>query len=912
MLNNVASKNDSSITKSDKNKRMTMRELRLRINKKRITKKNQAKQKFSVILTKEEIEQKVKYFKKLYGPSSSFRICLQALNYNQFQRTIELNNMISYYLKSLKNFKHILSDLKGEEFERVLFFISSHLTYEKYNKNEIICKFGEKADKYYIILKGKMIFLVPKLNKHYMTEEEYIEHLMKLREYQEVELIKNIISNNQYIYFINSSNNNNILLDFDEFIFNALDRHENHNENKYSNYLYTKFKEYKANREKEKNNVNNDKDKDNNKFKINISSYEEYIQLMNVDLKETKDNNKISKKKKVNIFEYGKTNIYSDGDTFGSLGISTKKGKRTATCICYENCHFGILGKEEYLEFFEKIYEKANNKLYDLVIKNKIFDKMTKIKFVEKYSHMFRYVQYNKNNMIINENEKLNSLIILYEGEFTLSVNLNLFELNELIVEYKKIKEKLELNGDRITKNHKFNEIEENKKLLFNMKNSSKDINDIITGKQDFIISNINNFLILGYPNTVNIETSLCLINCKCTSTYANGYIIDKEMLHYIDRENNYKTKTPELIIPKIDLIIKRLYDFKELIMKKIRDKKQLKEYNININDNNNQISRNLDNNKTKNISNLFDFNNKIISPKLSNNKLYISQNDFKDKNNTHNNYYSELKKNISKKEILLDKTKHLSHKFLLAQKIEAKKVTLKSHNIKNNSKYNDLSILFSHKPQHKKTILDELKGSPDIDNILDPKIKRLKKNIRIGNTINLKLIKNKDSDNDTKVQTCINMPDITNKTTSSLYNVFHENIKTENKFNSINDTFSSFYANKTSLSNLDTKYISQSSGKTIPSINLNDRHIKSYFNDYQDSYNELYYKYILDKLKNEKINEKSELNIDGYKSKNFYTSPNKYIFPSISPYIQEKEIKKENLKKYKYKYIDKYKNTEI
>ena len=80
----------------------------------------------------------------------------------------------------------------------------------------------------------------------------------------------------------------------------------------------------------------------------------------------------------------------------------------------------GVLGRNEYLEFFDKIYEKANNKLYDLVIKNKIFDKMTKDKFIEKYSHMFRFLQYNKNNMIINEKEKLNSLIILYEADFTL------------------------------------------------------------------------------------------------------------------------------------------------------------------------------------------------------------------------------------------------------------------------------------------------------------------------------------------------------------------------------------------------------------------------------------------------------------------------------------------------------------
>ena len=53
--------------------------------------------------------------------------------------------------------------------------------------------------------------------------------------------------------------------------------------------------------------------------------------------------------------------------------------------------------------------------------------------------------------------------------------------------------------------------------------------------------------------------------------------------------------------------------------------------------------------------------------------------------------------------------------------------------------------------------------------------------------------------------------------------------------------------------------------------------------------------------MKKEKNKDNNELNIDGYKTKNLYTTPNKYIFPSISLYIQDKEQKKDNIKKYKY-----------
>jgi len=79
--------------------------------------------------------------------------------------------MIDYHLRNLKKFIYKLSDLSEEEFELILFNISSHLNSEKNKKNDIICRYGDKADKFYIVLKGKVIFLVPEENKYYMSEE---------------------------------------------------------------------------------------------------------------------------------------------------------------------------------------------------------------------------------------------------------------------------------------------------------------------------------------------------------------------------------------------------------------------------------------------------------------------------------------------------------------------------------------------------------------------------------------------------------------------------------------------------------------------------------------------------------------------------------------------------------------------
>ena len=927
MQKNVDSKNSSIIRKS-KNQVKTMRQMRLRLQKKFTKNKIDPKKKFSVLLTKEEIEQKIKHFKKIYGPSSSYQICLQALNYTPFQRTIELNNMISYYLRNLKNFIHILSDLNEEEFELILYQISSHLTYEKFNKNEIICKYGDKADKFYVVIRGKIIFLVPKSNKYYMTEEEYIEHLMKLRENQEFELVKNIININQYIFYINNNENNNNkdnnntnnIFELDEFIFNALERHINNKENKYSNYLYYKFNEYKNNREKEKNSINNNNNSNNN-INIDINNYEDYIKLTKVNLPEMREErlnskyntnsqkNKLAKKKLVTISEYQKTNTFIDGDTFGAVGLSTKKSIRTATCICCENCHIGSLTKNEYNDFLLKIAEKTSSKLYDLIIKNNIFEKMLKNKFVFKYAHMFRFRQYNKNNMIMNEKDEIRNLIILYEGEFSMSVNVNLIELNELIIQYKKIKNKLN-ESEENKKNNNIEEIEENKKLLIKMKDFSKDINDVILEKNNFVLSKINNSLILGYPNTVNPNNNLSLINCKCLSNNAKAYVIDKEMLKYIDKENNYTRNIPELVTSKIDLILKRLSELKTLIMKKMKDKNNFKNYLLNIN-NNEVITRNFEEKKRKNLSNLVDFSQKILSKDIAkNNNLILSQNDFnKNKNNKLVLSESNLRKDFSEKEILLNKAQCRSHKFLLEQKSELKKYKRKINLVKNRAKYNDLSLIFSSRTIDKKTFLDKFKEKLEKEeNIFDLQINKMNKDINLEDKINLKLIKEKDLYNNINLKTLNNIN--TTNTFNSLFNKFHENIKTENRLNvgNTSDTFTSFYTNSTTLMNINKKLILNPSWNNIHAINLNDKKINCLNNNYQDSYNELYLKYIFDKFKKEKNN----INVDAYKTENLKTCPNKYEFPSIAVFSPEKTKEKGNKKKLKFISVPKFKNVGV
>ena len=106
--------------------------------------------------------------------------CILALSFSKEIRNnnITLLNSIQFYLKTLPSFMNIMSNEQSKYYmEGKLKQISIKMNYEYYVKNTVIFKYGEKGNKFYIILKGKIGFLIPKKVKCNMTEEEYLSNL---------------------------------------------------------------------------------------------------------------------------------------------------------------------------------------------------------------------------------------------------------------------------------------------------------------------------------------------------------------------------------------------------------------------------------------------------------------------------------------------------------------------------------------------------------------------------------------------------------------------------------------------------------------------------------------------------------------------------------------------------------------
>ena len=733
------------------------------------TKKLNIKNSFRKIKSEEEKEEEERIKNKVLRNISPMEICIEALKTKPSKRSEELIKTISFYLQMIKNFMNIFKDeAENEELDDLLFNIASKLKYEFIEKNKLICRFGDKSNKFYLIIKGKVKFYIPKLIKQYFSQEEYIKFLLNLRINDENELIKLNMETNNYIY--------NLGDDFDNYILNSLKKHQKKKQNTFSEELYNKFKEIRELIEKEKKNYKKEHEE---KKPHTYENIDDYLERCLIDISNDPHEAEENKRNQLDIYIYEKTNIFEDGEYFGFVG-NRKNKKRSATAITLDDCQFAILYLNEYNEILDKINRKAKEKLYNLVNLNNLFTQISKQIFINKYSHMFKFNRYYLNNIIMDDTQYLNKIILLNSGEFILTVNKNIIELNELIIKLKRIKGMM-MNISEEKINEKSEEIKENENYILNKNYISKSFYQKILTKRNIIISTIKKNMVIGYPDTIDPKTFIPLFNCRCISTNASGYSVEREMINLFNRDNYLRTTPSKVSLDKIDFYLKRLLKSKTNIMNKITnlensENRNYKKMNKIKRDDIDSDNKNENGNTIKLINKSLDLSEAkkgdIINEQKGNYlsiymKENFSRNKFQSKiapkeidksytkgkntanslpslNLSHNSIntikneffkkISKLRQNIKKKKYLLSVIQKKSHKFMTEENSKNKIFLMRFSNDK--KYYNDLSNIFSKEPDQKKSVLDKYSKKSG-DNILDPTINDIYRKINYEKQLN-------------------------------------------------------------------------------------------------------------------------------------------------------------------------------
>ena len=137
-----------------------------------------------------------------------FSICLPY--FKKIPRENTDVKFISLYLSKIKNFTNLIEKRKEEnntkynnnesKYLKLLKYLSENIIYENYPPNKLLMRYGEKGDKFYIILEGLISIIVPvKVNKQ-LTFKEFNRYIALLLFYKEFELAKLVIYENNPVY----------------------------------------------------------------------------------------------------------------------------------------------------------------------------------------------------------------------------------------------------------------------------------------------------------------------------------------------------------------------------------------------------------------------------------------------------------------------------------------------------------------------------------------------------------------------------------------------------------------------------------------------------------------------------------------------------------------------------------------
>ena len=475
--------------------------------------------------------------------------CILELQKPESERNIE---KIVKYIRTLKGFVNILNDT-NEDFNYYLNECAKILKYSQREKDEIIVEQGEKGDSFFLLLKGSVSFLVSRPKTYELTKEEYILHLFKLRKNNSTELLKQCLQLNSFIYPIEES--------FDLFIKDIVFKKIKSEDILNNNELMTKAKEL----------YDYIKSENSNK-KIYKKSIEEYIEMNKLNIERNEENlyHKEEKEKKiVKIPNYIVISKCGKGETFGELALEQQTGKRQATVITNEPTDFAIIYRNQYNNLLKNSIEKAKKKFYSVVNNYNIFVQISPYALDKKYYKLFTLKKFEKGINLIEQNQNLNTIFFIINGEFEIITNRNIVELNELIIYYKNFIRK---HGNKL--DHKLynplEEIRENEDLTLNKKFKTPVQNKILFEKRLIKLSIFKNRDILGLNDLmIPVSNSIGrgLVYCKTMSHDCQVYSIEKHQLFYIiDHEEAVSDLLIEYEINKMKMLIQRLKCHKERI----------------------------------------------------------------------------------------------------------------------------------------------------------------------------------------------------------------------------------------------------------------------------------------------------------------------------------------------------------
>lgn len=168
-------------------------------------------------------------YKRTFSEENSRKAIELFKNHN---RTLIQNQFFIKFLMQLEPFNQIVSESANADAEDIIRVLSFILRYEFAPKHTALYKFGEYSDKFYLILNGEVDIIVPNEEEIELTEEEYFLYLLKLRQYNELQLLNKALVKNSNAFYLEEKNFDNwVKIAYNTLLSIKSDSGKNENQN---------------------------------------------------------------------------------------------------------------------------------------------------------------------------------------------------------------------------------------------------------------------------------------------------------------------------------------------------------------------------------------------------------------------------------------------------------------------------------------------------------------------------------------------------------------------------------------------------------------------------------------------------------------------------------------------------------
>jgi hypothetical protein len=369
---------------------------------------------------------------------------------NRKQEDIE---NIKLYLESLKEFTNFIYSKSNNKSE-IIPKISECLKYEKIPENRVICKFGEKGQKFYLILQGSCFCLLPDMEQILLTQYEYFDYLIRLKKFKEKDILNKILPLNKNAYELHSEEiawlkgeirhieKKQKKTPFEEYFISFCKKEElnncnNNNKNKDIDYC---IKFNLKNKEKEE--ETNWKIFEGIKYQNcslryeQANTVEEYIKNTNPIENITKKREKGEDFKEIFVYFYHNICKLTNGNKFGDLALISVSQKRTATIISNGICHLGILDRRNFMKIINDINDLEIRKDIRTIQHQQVFSTVNVNVFQWNYLNKFFKKKMDRGDLLISEGNQVDNIYIIKKGLFEVTIKNNNIEFLDLISKF--------------------------------------------------------------------------------------------------------------------------------------------------------------------------------------------------------------------------------------------------------------------------------------------------------------------------------------------------------------------------------------------------------------------------------------------------------------------------------------------